>query len=113
MEKKQFYKKIDELTEHWYIDANKPVKGTFATTKHPKGQGPRRKTNAKGEENPINNSSGEVQIIRWAHCEQFCQNCCKMVENKIEEINLEKKIIKCSCGLKYPICLDKSLVNSK
>ena len=53
MERKQFYKKIDELTEHWYIDSNKPVKGTWATTRHPKGQGPRRKTNAKGEEHEV------------------------------------------------------------
>lgn len=113
MERKQFYQKIDELAEDWYIDANRPVKGTWGSKLYPKGSGPRRKTNYKGEENPINTTSGEVQVVRWAHEEQFCQNCCKMVKDRVEDINLEKKVVKCSCGLKYPICLDKTLMNSK
>lgn len=112
MDRKKFYLKIDQLAEQWYIDANAPIKGTWATKLHPKG-GPRRKTNQKGEEHPINESSGEVQIVRWAHSEQFCQNCCKLVQNRVEDINLEKKTVKCSCGLKYPICMDKILINSK
>jgi hypothetical protein len=102
MDRLHFYKKIDELTEGWYIDANTPIKGNWATKVNPKG-GPRRKTNQKGEEHPINESSGEVQIIKWAASEQFCEICCKMVKNRVEDINLEKKTVKCSCGLKYPI----------
>jgi hypothetical protein len=112
MDRKKFYLKIDQLAEHWYIDANRPVAGVGYVRKDGT-TGPRRKTNLKGEESPINESSGEVQIIRWAHSEQFCQNCCKLVKDRVEDINLEKKTIKCSCGLKYPICLDKSLMNSK
>ena len=102
MDKKQFYKKIDELTEEWYIDATPPIKGTWATKIHPKGIA-RRKTNQKGEENEINETSGEVQVIRWAKREQMCLECCKMVCGKVEEINLEKGRVKCSCGMKYPV----------
>lgn len=102
MDKNKFYKIIDELTEGWYIDATPPIKGTWATKIHPKGQ-PRRKTNQKGEEYEINTSSGEVQIIKWAKREQMCLECCKMVCDKAEEINLDKGTVKCSCGLKYPV----------
>jgi hypothetical protein len=112
MERIRFYKKIDQLAEHWYIDANKPVKGVGYVRKDG-SKGPRRKTNLKGEETPINETSGEVQVMKWAHEEQFCQNCCKMVKDRVEQINLNNKTVKCSCGLKYPICLDKTMMNSK
>jgi hypothetical protein len=112
MERKKFYIKIDQLAKDWYIDANKPVKGVGYVRKDG-SKGPRRKTNLQGEENPINETSGEVQIMKWAHEEQFCQNCCKMVKDRVEQINLNNKTVKCSCGLKYPICLDKTMMNSK
>jgi hypothetical protein len=113
MEPKKFYTKIDQLAKDWYIDANRPVKGNWATTLHEKGTGPRKRTNQSGEVNEPNESSGEVQIIKWAHEEQFCQNCCKMVKDRVEQINLNNKTVKCNCGLKYPICLDKTMMNSK
>jgi len=112
MERKKFYTKIDEVAKQWYVDANRPVKGEGYVRKDGR-KGPGRKTNQKGEEYPINESSGEVQIIKWAHEEQFCQNCCKLVKDRIEQIHLINKTVKCSCGLKYPICLDKTLINSK
>lgn len=112
MERKKFYSKIDEVAKQWYVDANPPIKGTWSSKIHKKGE-VRRKTNQKGEENPINESSGEVQVIQWAHQEQFCQNCCKLVKDRVEQIHLINKTVKCSCGLKYPICLDKTLINSK
>lgn len=112
MERKKFYLKIDQLAENWFIDANKPPAGKGYVRKDG-SKGPRRKTNIRGEENPINESSGEVHILKWAHQEQFCQNCCKVVKDRVEQIHLINKTIKCSCGLKYPICLDKSLMNSK
>lgn len=102
MDKKKFYQIIDNTAAEWYIDATAPIKGTWATKLHPKGV-VRRKTNQKGEENEINTSSGEVQIIKWQKREQMCLECCKMVCDKIEEINLEKGTVKCSCGLKYPV----------
>jgi hypothetical protein len=103
MERKQFYTIIDQLAEDWYIDANKPVKGYWGSSIHDKTTGPRRKTNYKGEENPINESSGEVQVLKWAERTQFCVQCSKPCKNKVEQINLENSQIKCSCGLKYPI----------
>jgi hypothetical protein len=102
MDRKKFYKIIDDLTEQWYVDANAPVKGVWASKLHPKGD-PRRKTNSKGLENPINESSGEVQIIKWAARTEFCVQCSKPCNNKVEQINLHNGQIKCSCGLKYPI----------
>ena len=102
MDKNKFYKKIDELTEQWYIDASPPVKGVWASKLHPKGT-PHRKTNSKGEEYEINTTSGEVQILQWIKREQMCLECCKMVCDKVEEINLEKGLVKCSCGMKYPV----------
>jgi hypothetical protein len=102
MERKQFYKKIDQLAEHWYVDANRPPKGVGYVRKDG-SKGPRRKTNIRGEENPINESSGEVQIVKWAKKSEFCVQCSKPCQGKVEEINLKKGQIKCSCGLKYPI----------
>lgn len=112
MDRIHFYKKIDQFAAEWYIDAHPPVKSNWSSPKHPKGVA-RRKTNSHGELEEVNQTSGEVQIMKWAHTEQFCQNCCKMVHNRVEDINLEKKVVKCNCGLKYPICLDKLLMNSK
>jgi hypothetical protein len=102
MDRKKFYKIIDDLTEGWYIDATPPLKGTWATKVNPKG-GPRRKTNQKGEENEINETSGEVQVLKWADRTEFCVQCSKPCKNKVEQINLNNGQIKCSCGLKYPI----------
>ena len=102
MERKKFYTVIDSLAEAWYIDANAPVKGVWASKRHPKGV-PHRKTNSRGEEHEPNTSTGEVQVLKWACSEQMCLQCCKMVQNKVEEIHLPKRQIKCSCGLKYPI----------
>ena len=102
MEQKKFYTIIDGLTECWYIDANSPVKGTYKTTKSSK-LGPRRKTNYRGEEHEPNTTTGEVQILKWAPRESMCIQCCKMAENKREEINLRNGQVKCSCGLKYPV----------
>lgn len=112
MERKKFFTKIDQVAKSWYVDANPPIKGTVKSKLHDKGVA-HRKTNQKGEENPPNESSGEVQVMQWAHEEQFCQNCCKLVKGRVEQINLVNKTVKCSCGLKYPICLDKTLINSK
>jgi hypothetical protein len=103
MDKKEFYKKIDQLSEQWYVDANKPVKGNWGSSIHGKKTGPRRKTNFKGEENPINESSGEVQIIKWTPVKSFCERCCKVVEDRCEFIDLAEGRIKCEkCGAKYP-----------
>jgi hypothetical protein len=102
MERKKFYTKIDQVAKEWYIDANPPVKGTWTSKLHQKGV-VRRKTNQRGEENPINETSGEVQIMQWDKPEQMCIQCCKMVCDKREEINLRSGQIKCNCGLKYPI----------
>jgi hypothetical protein len=113
MERKKFYTIIDQYALDWYIDANKPVKGIWGSSIHDKTTGPRRKTNYKGEENPINETSGEVQILKWAKKAEFCTTCSKFCEDKVELINLEKCQIKCSCGIKFPICLDKTRVNSK
>lgn len=111
MEQKKFYTVIDQLAKEWYIDANPLVRGTW---KNKDGQrGPRRKTNQKGEPNEINTSTGEVQIVSWQHQEQFCSRCSRFVENKVDLVNLGNATIKCSCGLKMPICLDKTMVNSK
>jgi len=103
MERKQFYTIIDQLAEDWYIDATSPVKGKWGSSIHGKNTGPRRKTNYQGEENPINETSGEVQVIRWAKKSEFCVQCSKFCEDKVELINLEKSQVKCSCGQKYPV----------
>ena len=97
MERDKFYRKIDQLAEAWYIDANAPVKGRWSKT------GPRRKTNQRGEEHEPNTTTGEVQVLKWACKQQMCLQCCKMVESKSEEINLHNGQVKCSCGLKYPV----------
>jgi hypothetical protein len=102
MDRKKFYAKIDQVAEQWLIDANRPVRGLGYVRKDGTS-GPRRKTNQRGEENPINESTGEVQIVKWADRCSFCVQCSRPCKNKVEEINLEKGQIKCSCGLKYPI----------
>ena len=102
MEQKKFYQIIDQYAEHWYIDANAPIKGVWASSRHPKGT-PHRKTNSKGEEYEPNLTTGEVQVLKWQPREQMCLQCCKMTENKREEINLKNGQVKCSCGLKYPV----------
>ena len=112
MDRKKFYLKIDQLAEQWYVDANRPAAGKGYVRKDG-STGPRRKINIRGEENPINETSGEVQIVKWAKKSEFCTTCSKFCEDKVELINLEKAQIKCSCGIKFPICLDKTRVNSK
>lgn len=101
MEQKKFYRIIDLHADEWYIDANTPVRGTW---KNKDGQkGPRRKTNQKGEVNEINTTSGEVQVIHWAKPERMCVQCCHMVKDRIELINIKTCQVKCSCGMKYPL----------
>ncbi len=102
MERKKFYTKIDLVAEDWYVDANRPPVGKGYVRKDG-STGPRRKINIRGEENPINESTGEVQIIKWADRTEFCVQCSKPCKNKVEQINLHNGQIKCSCGLKYPI----------
>ncbi len=102
MEPKKFYNKLDQAAKEWYIDANEPVRGTYKTTKTDQ-LGPRRKTDHKGQTAKANTTSGQVQILKWACQEHICVQCCKMVSNQIEEINLRSGQVKCSCGLKYPI----------
>lgn len=103
MERQKFYTIIDQCAEDWYIDATAPVKGKWGSAIHKKNSGPRKKTNYKGEENPINETSGEVHVLKWIKQEQMCLQCCKMVAGKTEDINLKNGQVKCSCGLKYPV----------
>lgn len=103
MDKKEFYKKIDELVVEWYIDATPPCKGSYRNNKNLVPLGPHRRTNQKGEPNPVNETTGEVQIMAWKPVESFCERCCKVVEDRLESIDLIVGRIKCEkCGAKYP-----------
>lgn len=103
MERDHFYKKINIHAKEWYIDTEPPVRGNYTTTKHKQKTGPRKRTDHKGQVREPNYSTGEVQILGWTKQFERCNYCDQAVCGRSEQINLKKKMIKCSCGLCYPL----------
>lgn len=107
MEPKKFEQIIDQHAEDWLYDSIEPVKGTW---RNPDGTktGPKRRTLHNGEVREPN-ETGSIQIVKWKPVLANCSRCKIKMPNKMEEINLEKQTIKCSCGQKYSFQVAKNI----
>lgn len=106
MDKQEFIKKIGLYARQWIFDANPPAKGTYVKKNQRNPEDFSQKYVAKRaiEEN---NATGPIQIISWQKRLEFCLDCCRSVEDRVQVIDLERSQTKCSCGLKYPNKLTK------
>lgn len=96
MERHKFYKIIDDLTDHWYIDTIEPVTSKVKRVDGTVVSGPRPRSSAGDREGP--NDTGWVQVVKWQPRPSYCPICQETVENAQQTINLRTGRTKCeSC----------------
>ena len=108
MDKKKFEQILDQHADDWLYDSVEPIKGTW---RQPDGtmSGPKRRTLHGGEERETN-PTGSPQVVRWKPTLEDCSRCKAKMPNKMEEINLARQTVKCSCGQKYSFQVAKGIV---